>query len=147
MQVFKYLRIVFKNQWFEHHFVQWKSRCLSKFQKRHVVIETYLDFAQRLKTQHQAVDDPVVISIRKYIMKRWKNEEGIHACLIWRSMFYSGHRIAILSTNNPIIKKTETSSRFVKRWWNSSKVQCCFQSHLQCSQVILNNWMSSTLLI
>ena len=104
--------------------------------KECIVLETHVDFAQRLKTQHQAVDDPVVISIRKCIMKRWKNEEGNHACLIWRSMFYSGHRIAILSTNNPIIKKTDASPRFVKRRGNLSILQHYLQNHLHCSQLL-----------
>ena len=60
-------------------------------------------------------------------------------------MFYSGHRIAILSTNNPIIKKTEASPRFVKRRRNSSIFQEYFENHLQCSQ--LSNMITFTDLI
>ena len=101
-----------------------------------VVLETHLDFTQRMKTQYQAVDDPVLISIRKYIMKRAIKERGNHACLIWRSMFYFGHRIAILSTNNPIIKKTDASPRFVKRRGNLSILQHYLQNHLHCSQLL-----------
>ena len=89
-----------------------------------------------MKTQYQAVDDPVLISIRKYIMKRAIKERGNHACLIWRSMFYFGHRIAILSTNNPIIKKTDASPRFVKRRGNLSILQHYLQNHLHCSQLL-----------
>ena len=35
-----------------------------------VVLETPADFAQQLRIQRQSVDVPVVISVRKYIMKR-----------------------------------------------------------------------------
>ena len=50
--------------------------------------------------------------------------------------FYSGHRIAILSTNNLIIKKTDASPRFVKRRGNLSILQHYLQNHLHCSQLL-----------
>ena len=49
--------------------------------------------------------------------------------------FYSGHRIAILSTNNPIIKKTDASPRFVKRRGNLSILQHYLQNHLPFSEL------------
>ena len=58
----------------------------------------------RLRT---AAEGASPINIHLLDKKSNVKTKGNHACLIGRSMFYSGHRIAILSTNNPIIKKTK----------------------------------------
>ena len=77
------------------------------------------------------------VDLHKKIYHEKSNKRRVnHACLIWRSMFYFGHRIAILSTNNPIIKKTDASPRFVKRRGNLSILQHYLQNHLHCSQLL-----------
>ena len=58
----------------------------------------------RLRT---AAEGASPINIHLLDKKSNVKTKGNHACLIWRSTFYSGHRIAILSTTNPFIIHTK----------------------------------------
>ena len=85
----------------------------------------------RLRT---AAEGASPINIHRLDKKSNVKTKGNHACLIWRSTFYSGHRIAILSTTNPFIIHT-------KEWEDNKGTWALQRSSL--SIFIYNIYLSS----